>query len=58
MDNKKNNTNCDEKDEICIEENIQITMRCERGQKLPLITTQCLLYSANIKTSDQYNSTK
>ena len=39
MDNKKNNTNCDEKDAICIEENIQITMRCERGQKLPLITT-------------------
>ena len=32
MDDKKNNTDCDDKDEIHIEQNILITLNCKRGQ--------------------------
>ena len=34
MDDKKNNTDCDDKDDIYIERNTLVTLNCKQGKNL------------------------
>ena len=34
MDDKKNNTDCDDKDDIYIEQNTLVTLNCKQGKNL------------------------
>ena len=56
MDDNKNNTDCNDKDDIYIDHNTLITLNYGRGKESPLSNAEVFIYSPKITTSGWYNN--